>query len=119
MRRLRCVPALGSCPQPLEPGPQRAASLRQDKVSSTGQPPGEGHFTPGRMLTAMIHPVSGPPTWRHPVSALALASLIGLCWYATRPVYADCVYFGNYSIQEAVESGQCDPPQMRWRTWAG
>jgi hypothetical protein len=69
------------------------------------------------MIIIMIRPTSGPPTWKHLASALALAMLIAICWYAMQPVYAECVYFGNYSVEEAVESGQCAPPQMRWVTW--
>ena len=65
----------------------------------------------------MIHPTSGPPTWKHAVSALLLTALIPVCWYALQPVYPDCVNFGNHSYEEAIKSGQCDPPRMRWETW--
>ncbi|MFE8941900.1 hypothetical protein ACFYNX_31040 [Streptomyces sp. NPDC007872] len=65
----------------------------------------------------MIYPVAGPPTRRHLAAALAITALISALWYGLQPVYPDCVYFGNHSIEQAVEYGQCDPPKTRFNTW--
>ncbi len=69
------------------------------------------------MISAMIRPVAGLPTWNHLASSLVLTVLVWAVWYGMQPVYSPCVYFGNHSYEKAVEYGQCDPPKTRVSTW--